>query len=258
MSIDALGMTHVGMKRDHNEDNYLLADSERVYVVADGMGGHAAGEVASKLAVDEVAEFFAMTGRDADATWPFKMQKTLNYDGNRLATAVKLANRQIVESAREDKKRKGMGTTIVAAHFVGSLAFIAHVGDSRGYLWRDGVLTQVTQDHSLLNDYIRAGKLTPQEAESFPQKNVITRALGIDAAVIVDVTRVELVAGDVVLLCTDGLTGMLSDAAIGEVLARNADLERACSQLIDGANANGGTDNVTCILARWSAAPAGA
>ena len=186
------------------------------------------------------------------------MQKELGYDASRLATAVKLANRQIVQTAQGDKKCKGMGTTVVAVHFVKSIAFIAHVGDSRGYVWRGGALKQMTEDHSLLNDYLKAGRLSPAEIEAFPHKNVITRALGIDASVVVDVTRLELQPGDILLLCSDGLTGMVTDTAIGEVLASNADLSRAWAQLIDRANANGGTDNVTCILARWSAPTPGA
>jgi PPM family protein phosphatase len=231
MRIEVSGQSHVGMKRNHNEDNYVLVPEERLFVVADGMGGHSSGEVASKIAVEEMQEFFRMTGQDQDITWPYKMDKARNYDENRLATGVKLANMRIFESDNE--------------------VCVAHVGDSRVYFFRDGVLKQVTEDHSLLNDYLKAKKLTPEEIEAFPHKNVIVRALGMKDNVMVDVSRVEPKDGDVFLLCSDGLSGMVPDAQIQQVLQNQSDLEKACGQLIDLANANGGNDNVTCVLARF-------
>ncbi|MGQ0508676.1 MAG: Stp1/IreP family PP2C-type Ser/Thr phosphatase [Myxococcaceae bacterium] len=251
MRIEVAGNTHVGMKRNHNEDSYLLLPDEALFCVADGMGGHSSGEIASKIAVDELAEFFKMTGRDQDATWPFKMDKTRNYDENRLATAIKLANSRIFERACTESKYKGMGTTIVTVHFAGSHAYVGHVGDSRVYNCRAGVLKQITEDHSLLNDYLKAKKLSPEEIESFPHKNVIVRALGMKDTVQVDVGRLEPVENDVFMLCSDGLSGMVPDPQIQEVLAHAQSLEIACQQLIDMANAAGGTDNVSCILARY-------
>jgi PPM family protein phosphatase len=252
MRIEVSGHTHVGMKRNQNQDNLLLFPEERLFVVADGMGGHSSGEVASKIAVDELAEFFKLTGQDQDLTWPYKMDKTRNYDENRLATAIKIANSRIFERASVDEKCKGMGTTIVTVHFSKeSLACIGHVGDSRVYFHRDGVLKQITEDHSLLNDYLKAKKLTAEEIEAFPHKNVIVRALGMKDQVQVDVTRLEPRAGDIFLLCSDGLSGMVSDEYIAQVLTEQPDLETACQTLIDTANANGGTDNVTCVLARF-------
>ena len=254
MRIEVAGNTHVGMKRSHNEDNYLILTDENLCCVADGMGGHASGEIASKIAVDELAEFFRMTSRDQDATWPFKMDKSRNYDENRLATGIKLANKSIFDKASSDMKYKGMGTTIVSVHFTQDSAYVGHVGDSRVYFFRQGVLTQLTEDHSLLNDYLKAKKLTPEEIENFPHKNVIVRALGMKESVVVDVTRIEPKEGDVFLLCSDGLSGMVPDGQIQEVLQTQMDLDRACSQLIDLANAAGGNDNVTCILTRYHAA----
>src|SRR4051812_27487439 len=144
-----------------------------------------------------------------------------------------------------------MGTTIVSIHFNSTYAYVAHVGDSRVYFFRAGMLRQITEDHSLLNDYLKAKRLTPEEIEAFPHKNVIVRALGMKDTVQVDVSRLEPVDGDVFLLCSDGLSGMVTDPAIQEVLTQQTDLTVACSQLIDLANANGGNDNVTCVLARW-------
>ena len=251
MRIEVAGITHVGMKRNHNEDNYLLLPEENLCCVADGMGGHSSGEIASKIAVEELGEFFRMTSRDADATWPFKMDKTRNYDENRLATGIKLANKSIFEKASSDSKYKGMGTTIVSVHFAQDSAYVGHVGDSRVYFFRQGVLKQVTEDHSLLNDYLKAKKLTPEEIENFPHKNVIVRALGMKDTVQVDVAKVEPQQGDIFLLCSDGLSGMVTDPQMQEVLSRTTELDKACSQLIDLANAAGGNDNVTCVLARY-------
>jgi serine/threonine protein phosphatase PrpC len=251
MRIEVAGTTHVGMKRNHNEDNFLLLQDECLFCVADGMGGHSSGEIASKIAVDELAEFFRMTSKDQDATWPYKMDKTRNYDENRLATGIKLANIRIFERASTDAKYRGMGTTIVTVHFTPHAVYVGHVGDSRVYFFRQGVLKQVTEDHSLLNDYLKAKKLSPEEIDAFPHKNVIVRALGMKDTVLVDVNRFEPQEGDIYMLCSDGLSGMVSDPQIQETLARTPQLEMACTQLIDQANANGGNDNVTCVLARF-------
>ncbi|RKH25035.1 Stp1/IreP family PP2C-type Ser/Thr phosphatase [Corallococcus sicarius] len=251
MRIEVAGSTHVGMKRNHNEDNYLVLTEENLVCVADGMGGHSSGEIASRIAVDELGEFFRMTSKDQDATWPFKMDKQRNYDENRLSTGIKLANARIFERATVDTKYKGMGTTIVSVHFSDTAAYVGHVGDSRVYFFRGGMLQQVTEDHSLLNDYLKAKKLTPEEIENFPHKNVIVRALGMKEQVQVDVTRVDPLENDVFLLCSDGLSGMVTDAQMQDILSRTPELEKACGQLIDLANAAGGNDNVTCVLARW-------
>jgi protein phosphatase len=253
MRIEVAGNTHVGMKRNHNEDNFLLMPEENLFCVADGMGGHSSGEIASKIAVDEMAEFFKMTAKDQDATWPYKMDKTRNYDENRLATGIKLANIRIYERASADAKYRGMGTTIVTALFTPHAIYVGHVGDSRVYYHRQGVLKQLTEDHSLLNDYLKAKKLTPEEIENFPHKNVIVRALGMKDSVVVDVGRLEPAEGDTVLLCSDGLSGMVPDAQIQETLTRAQPLEHSVTQLIDQANANGGADNVTCVLVRYHA-----
>ncbi|MFB1481390.1 Stp1/IreP family PP2C-type Ser/Thr phosphatase [Corallococcus sp. RDP092CA] len=254
MRIEVAGSTHVGMKRNHNEDNYLVLTEENLVCVADGMGGHSSGEIASRIAVDELGEFFRLTSKDQDATWPFKMDKQRNYDENRLATGIKLANARIFERATADSKYKGMGTTIVSVHFAENAAYVGHVGDSRVYFFRGGILQQVTEDHSLLNDYLKAKKLTQEEIENFPHKNVIVRALGMKEQVQVDVSRVDPLENDVFLLCSDGLSGMITDAQMQDILSRTPELEKACGQLIDLANAAGGNDNVTCVLARYHAA----
>jgi serine/threonine protein phosphatase PrpC len=254
MRIEVAGNTHVGMKRNHNEDSFLLLPEEQLFCVADGMGGHSSGEIASKIAVEELAEFFRLTSRDIDATWPYKMDKSRNYDENRLATGIKLANMRIFERASAETKFKGMGTTIVTVHFAANACYVAHVGDSRVYSFRGGQLRQLTEDHSLLNDYLKARKLSPEEIEAFPHKNVIVRALGMKDTVQVDLGRVEPQEDEIFLLCSDGLSGMVPDAQLQEILASTTDLEKACGKMIESANAAGGNDNVTCILTRWHAA----
>jgi PPM family protein phosphatase len=251
MRLIGSGASDVGRKRTHNEDAHLLLSEENLYCVADGMGGHASGEVASRIAVEEMAEFFRITGRDDEATWPFKMDPARSYDDNRLLTGVKLANVRIFERAATDQRLRGMGTTIVAAYFpkAGRRVLVAHVGDSRGYLFRRGALRQLTEDHSLLNDYRKSRALTPEEIEAFPHKNVIVRALGMKDSVEVDLVREELEDGDVVLLCSDGLSGMVPDARMAELLRANVgDLRLAAQALVDAANEAGGADNVTCVL----------
>jgi PPM family protein phosphatase len=251
MRLSHAGLTDVGRKRPHNEDAHLLLPEEHLYCVADGMGGHASGEVAARLAVEEMAEFYLLTGRDEEATWPYKQDPARSYDENRLVTAVKLANLHIHERAQADERLRGMGTTLVAASLPkgGSTLLVGHVGDSRAYLFRGGAVRQLTEDHSLLNDYLRTKRLTPEEVESFPHKNVIVRALGMKPAVEVDLVREELRDGDVVLLCCDGLSGMVPDARIAEILrAAHGDLKLAARTLVDAANAAGGVDNITCVL----------
>ncbi len=253
MRLTFAGTSDVGRKRTHNEDAYLLLPEESLCCVADGMGGHASGEVASRIAVEEMAEFFRMTGRDDDATWPFKMDAARSYDDNRLLTGVKLANLRIFERAATDQRLRGMGTTLVAASFPkgGRTMLVGHVGDSRAYLFRRGTLRQLTEDHSLLNDYRKSRALTPEEIEAFPHKNVIVRALGMKDTVEVDLLREELEDGDVLLLCSDGLSGMVPDPRMTDLLRANVgDLRHASQSLVDAANEAGGGDNVTCVLAQ--------
>ncbi len=242
------------MKRGHNEDNFGLAETQGLYVVADGMGGHASGEVASKMAVDVMVDFFEATEADPERTWPFKMDRSRGYEENRLVTAVKLANLRIFESAQRDPRQRGMGTTLVSIFTVEDGVYVAHVGDSRVYRVREGVLEMLTEDHSLLNDYIKMKKLTEEEIANFPHKNVIVRALGMKDAVKVD-TRFEASrVGDTYLLCSDGLSGPVTDDQILAIMTSAPDLKTAASNLIAAANANGGPDNVTVVLARWVAA----
>lgn len=237
------------MKRTHNEDNLFVVQDENLYMVADGMGGHASGEVASQMAVETVADFFRETSRDDDVTWPYKMEKGKRFEENRLQAGIKLANLRIFETAVQNSAQKGMGTTLVAITFSGDTAYLGHVGDSRIYRLHGQTLDLVTEDHSLLNDYIKMKDLTEQEIENFPHKNVIVRALGMKETVQVDVAHHDPEPGDVYLLCSDGLNGMLKDSEIQKIMIENRnDLEKCVNELIKAANEGGGNDNVTVVL----------
>jgi protein phosphatase len=246
--------THSGMKRTHNEDNYFLLAEENLYVVADGMGGHASGEVASQIAVETLANFYIDTARDREITWPYKEDRAVVYDENRLNTGIKLANRRVYETAQSDARYRGMGTTIVSLVVGETGAFVGHVGDSRGYVVtpEPAAIEQITEDHSLLNDYLKVHKLTPEEIEHFPHKNVIVRALGMKDTVNVDVQRIEPKVGEVYLLCSDGLSGMVDPPSILESVREcKGDLEKTAQALIAKANANGGVDNITVVLVEF-------
>jgi len=254
--IEVAGETNVGRKRNHNEDNFALMPEFGLYMVADGMGGHASGEVASKLSIDALHDFLTETSDDPERTWPYKMDRTKGYEENRLITGVKLSNLRIYESAQRDGKKRGMGTTFVGLFAAEDGVFIAHVGDSRCYRFRAGKLEPLTEDHSLLNDYIKMKRLTAEEIENFPHKNVIVRALGMKDTVKVD-TRYEVPeVGDTFLLCSDGLAGPASDDEIELVMqqAADGDIKEMTSALIAKANENGGPDNITAVLVRWAEA----
>jgi PPM family protein phosphatase len=250
MALEHAGLTDVGRRREHNEDALLLAPEHHLFAVADGMGGHQAGEVASNLAVTALERFFSTLGREPPSRWPFKRDRRFDEHGQKLAVALQYANQRI-HSGAGTEGREGMGTTCVAALVAGSRAYFGWVGDSRGYLFRNGELRPTTSDHSLVNELLRTGRLKPGQVASFQHKNVITRALGLSETVQVDVTPVGLEDGDLVLVCCDGLTGMVEDERIAVILRGAPSLEGACQDLIDAANAAGGDDNITVALARY-------
>jgi protein phosphatase len=250
MRVRFSGETNVGMKRDHNEDSYYLPESERLAIVADGMGGHASGEVASRMAVETIVGFFRETQDEQELTWPFKIDRGNRHDVNRMVTAIKLANLKIHQEAQRNPACHGMGTTVVSTLFQEDALIVGHVGDSRLYRYREGMFDQLTEDHSLLNDYIKMKHLSPEEIAAFPHKNVIVRALGMKASVQVDVIVDAPRLGDVYLLCSDGLSGMVPDGEIATLMATEPDLDRVCDRLIGMANGNGGLDNVTVVAVR--------
>lgn len=249
------GDTNIGRKRDHNEDSIAIPETgERLAIVCDGMGGHASGEVASRLAVELIVDHFTETGKQQILTWPYKVDRDLRKDINRMVTGVMLANLEIWERSQREARFKGMGTTCVGLYFLDDHLIIGHVGDSRCYRLRGTELSQMTEDHSLINDYIRMKRVTPEEAENWPHKNVIVRALGMKESVQVDIFTEVPRVGDTYMLCSDGLTGMLKDDQIQHILQSERDLDRAVDRLIGAANEEGGVDNISVVLARVEAA----
>ncbi len=248
------GDTNIGRKRDHNEDSIALPETgERLAIVCDGMGGHASGEVASRLAVELIVDHFTETGKQQILTWPYKVDRDLRKDINRMVTGVMLANLEIWERSQREARFKGMGTTCVALYFLDDHLIIGHVGDSRCYRVRGTELSQMTEDHSLINDYIRMKRVTPEEAENWPHKNVIVRALGMKESVQVDILTEKPHVGDTYMLCSDGLTGMIKDDQIQHIIMSERDLDRAVARLIQAANEEGGVDNISVVLARVEA-----
>jgi serine/threonine protein phosphatase PrpC len=245
--VKACGLSDVGLTRAHNEDYFEIDPRHKLYVVADGMGGHSHGEVAAQIAVNAIRDFIEKTA-DRDTTWPFGMDTRLERHSNLLKMAVRIAHENVLRAISRDGSLYGMGTTVVGLLVSGKIAAVAHVGDSRAYRLRNGRLEQLTQDHTWVNEQVVAGFLSKEQARSHPLKNVVTRALGGESEVLVDVREVEVQPGDLFLLCSDGLTGMLSDADIGERLSSGRSLHEICRSLVTDSNARGGIDNITVVL----------
>ncbi len=247
---ESAALTDVGKVRDHNEDYYVMRPELGLFMVCDGMGGHSAGEVASELAGQITSQFFERIRRDPDGTWPFKIDAALGEEGSRLPVALRHANDKIREVAAKDARKANMGTTAVAAFLHGDHSYVAHAGDSRAYLFRGGKIWPVTADHSLLGDFIRQKHPSQEEIDAFPYKNVISRALGPAADVKVDAALLDMQPGDVILLCCDGLHGLVRDPEMAQILSDEQDLQGACKKLVDKANSAGGVDNITVVLIR--------
>ena len=253
MNFIAAGLSDVGLQREHNEDSFCILSEHRLFVVADGMGGHRAGDIASNMATTEMTAFFDATRVDDAVEWATEDDSRLTPTQNRLVSAVKLANQRIFQASMGNRSVQGMGTTVVGALFTRDdhKMHIAHVGDSRAYRVREGVITQLTRDHSLLNDYLLVmPNLTDAQRERLPS-NVITRALGMQDVVAVDLFFENVEPGDLYVLCSDGLNGMVRDERIlGIVNSAGIDVEVACKALIAEANRNGGEDNITVVVVR--------
>ena len=239
------GLTDPGMRRENNEDAYLTVPEIGLAVLADGMGGHLAGEVASGIAVDVIRRNLIAAFADGDAP---------SLEADSIRAAIELANQAINETSAARPECAGMGATVVAAVFHDDRVCVAHVGDSRLYRLRGGQLEQVTEDHSMIQELLRRGFITPEEARVSTNKNVVTRALGVDSAVQVDVAEQPVNEGDLYLLCSDGLSDVLTTEAMQDILVRHDDdLDAALAELIAQANAGGGPDNVSAILVRTGA-----
>ena len=243
--------TDAGLRRSSNEDSFSSRPDLGLFIVADGMGGHVAGEVASRVAVESIAAFIEETaGADRNRTWPFPFEPDLSFEANRLKAAFRLANRRIAAEIADSQDLRGMATTASALLRGPENACVAHIGDSRVYVLRaDGTLKQLTEDHSWVEEQVRAGTLTPSAARQHPWRNVVTRALSGGEDPEVDVVEITPKPGERYLLCSDGLFGVVPDEQIAELLGdREAPLEDICGRLIDAANAAGGPDNITAMI----------
>jgi serine/threonine protein phosphatase PrpC len=247
MKITSFGGTDPGKNRANNEDAYLVNDTLHLYAVADGVGGSEGGEVASRIAVETLAEAMPDLLGDANRTSPSELDSAADPRAAALRQAILLSNRNIRQKQEQDPGLSGMGTTLTALLLGKAQALIANIGDSRAYLFRSGKLKQLTNDHSFVAERVAAGLMTPEQARSSPYRHVITRALGLDDDVRADITTHALQQDDRFLLCTDGLTEMAPDVEIGKILAGSSPQE-AVRKLVVAANDHGGVDNITVIV----------
>jgi PPM family protein phosphatase len=259
LDIEVGACTDTGRIRNNNEDSYRLAEELALFVLSDGMGGLASGEVASRLTVDTIVEHCSEAEADSSLALIGNRIPALSEVANRLASAIRLANRAVREAAvqsmsgGEDSSQAGMGATVVAARISEGLLSLAHVGDSRAYRLRGNVFEQLTRDHSFVAEQVRRGILTEEEAGRSNLQNVLTRALGVEAEVEVDIAEKLVIKGDTLLLCSDGLTRELSDSQIAGVLESSEHAEQASELLVDLANQAGGGDNITAVVLRCGA-----
>jgi protein phosphatase len=236
--------------RSNNEDNFGYDSRFGIFVVCDGMGGQAAGEVASKMAVDILLGYFREAGKTGGYQQVGEALQGVSLDARALASAIQLANRTIFETGQKQQSRSGMGSTIVAALIRGNALCVGHVGDSRIYLIRQNSIQQLTQDHSLVMEQVRRGYITREQAERSEMQNIILRALGSEESVEPDVEDLVVLADDTLVLSSDGLTRYVRDEEILEIVASSSSLEQGCTALVETAKNNGGDDNITCLLLR--------
>jgi serine/threonine protein phosphatase PrpC len=251
VQIVSSGLSDVGRVRTNNEDSFRIVEALNLFILSDGMGGEAHGEVASAMAVDAVNKYCETEKEDSGATVLDEVPANISSQTRRLRQAVAQANFQIFQSAQKNPEQRGMGATITALWLKDTLMSIAHVGDSRAYLLRNGNLQQLTNDHSLVAEQVRRGLITPQQAEESEMQSVLLRALGAHPEVEIDVDEVEIIPRDVLLLCSDGLTRMVTEPEIAGALQAETIPSAAGERLIALANENGGIDNVTVIVVRF-------
>lgn len=248
MKFHAFGQSDAGLKREKNEDSFLVNEDLGLFIVADGMGGHLGGEYASRLAVSTIEKSMKSLAEDPDAT--LAMDETIDSTDlvQRLRYSIRAASTRIYEEALKDPNLNGMGTTTVLLQVHQETAYVAHVGDSRAYRFSQGRLERLTEDHSLVNEQLKAGFITEKDAKHHKLKNIITRSVGFQETVDIDIKEHPLRSGEIFLLCSDGLTNMVDDQQIEAVFKKWPVPETACEQLIEKANSKGGDDNITLVV----------
>ncbi len=251
--ISALGTTDIGKKRQRNEDAFVVNLDIHLYVVADGMGGHNAGDVASSTAAKTIEGFIQLSHEERELTWPFGIDPKMSFDANRVRTALKLANHKIWQLADSHQEYTGMGTTVVAAVVTGDVAAVASVGDSRAYLWRENEIKLLTRDDVWLNETWVRRAFTEEQLQRIPLKNVLSKAVGSKEDIEFPVQEVQLAEGDVILMCSDGLHGLVTAEQMTAVLKEKyGDLAGICQDLTRLANEAGGKDNITCVVLKYN------
>jgi protein phosphatase len=255
LAVNVAGKTDVGCVRANNEDNFGYDLRYGIFVVCDGMGGQAAGEVASKLGVDTMLEYFRKAGRNGQYEQIGAAVDGLSAEGKALASAIRLANQTIYETGQQETARAGMGSTIVAALVKGNALSIGNVGDSRIYLIRQDNIQQLTQDHSLVMEQVRRGYITREQAEHSEMQNIILKALGSEQEVEPDIEDLAVLEGDILIMCSDGLTKYVREEEIMSVVSGGPEINQACDALIQKAKERGGDDNITCLLLKMVERP---
>lgn len=248
MQLQYAAATDTGLVRRHNEDSFVANDDLGLFVVADGMGGHVGGEVASRTVADGVLEFIRATAIDPDKTWPFGIDPELSQPANRLQVAIRCANQKLADLVSTDAALGGTGATVSAALFAEDRLIVSNLGDCRAYLARGGQLFQITRDHSYVAEQVALGLLDSEEARHHPLRHMVTRAVSGEAGIFVDTWEVQVEPGDRVLLCSDGIHGLLSEAELSTLATAEATLDDICHQIVEAAKREGGTDNSTVIL----------
>ena len=247
--LDSFGATDIGGRCQNNQDSLFFDDEIRLYIVADGMGGHSAGEVASRIAVEMISGFVRRSREQERLTWPYGIDPLISYNGNSLRTSIMLANKRIWKEAESQEEYTGMGTTVVAALADEETITICHAGDSRVYRIRDGSIEQITRDDTWVQSAVEKGILQREQTRSHPLRNIITKAIGAEQNIDLPVIDIPLQEKDFYLLCSDGLHGTLQDSQLLEIIASAGnDLMQAVTSLVEAANAGGGRDNITALL----------
>ena len=250
--ITAYGSSDIGKKRQRNEDSHVVNRDVHLYMVADGMGGHNAGDVASATAVKTVEGFMVRSHQERELTWPFGIDPKMSFDANRLRTAIKLANHKIWQLADSHQEYTGMGTTVVAAVVSEDVASVVSVGDSRAYLWRENEVKLLTRDDVWLNETWVRRAFTEEQLQRIPLKNVLSKAIGSKEDLEFPIQEVQLADGDLILLCSDGLHGLVESEEMAQVLKKKeGDLPGICEALTRLANEAGGKDNITCVVIKY-------
>lgn len=244
-------LSDIGRRRQVNQDFLILNESSALYILSDGMGGHSSGEVAARVAADAVNDFVTMANEPQEMTWPFGYSTAIPYEHNVLRTAVSLANLKVNHLAELEEQYAGMGATLLAVWIRGDKAFFCYVGDSRLYVLRDRQFRQLSEDETLVGELLRRGVITAEEAKRHQMRHVVTRAIGMRGRLDVEVHEHELRKGDLLLMCSDGLTDRITDAELCQKLSDERSLDELCRSIVDSANTAGGEDNITAILLRY-------